>query len=432
MDPETQITTSGAPMEPPAVVQATAPSTISLLKPKAQRTIGDHLRNYVVELISICLWVYALLAILIYSPDRLLLGFVSAELSWIVNLKFVLIIVLVAAIWLWIGTRDIIFWFFYVVFYPLVLLFRFSYFVFKQDSWLLAFAIFNAIGSFFQNLKYRIIFSAIFFPAFLVALFATQRYYLLAALGVLTGLIVLTYFRAFVMALKPTVVFQIYSKFFKGIRKIAHTSFVLEAAIKTTPLELLDERQLAARTTNLQSSVLFNRACLFAAKKLRNYQKSEWKIVPAIFGLLSLVIFTVVGFSAIYLGMFKMFPAQFQTSVPISYFSFLYFSFNNFHFGSTPGIVSTGVVAQSFEILQGLVSFILVVIFATLLISHRAQKTSSELDEVIGKTEEEAASMEAFIQAEYGVPDIETAVEQLVKAKAGFVQAILWLTKGIV
>lgn len=418
----------GQPTEP----QAQKLPKLSLLKPKEERNAGDYLRNYVLEALAIFFWLYAITKIFIFDIDAWAVGSFFPDYLWVLNFKLILVLAIASLTWLWVGTRDIVVWFLYITFYPLVLLaIRLPIFIVKQKSWLLAFATLNAFASFFKNLKYSLIFATLFLASFAVTIFAQTGYSLPVAAGALIALVLITYAKAFVTAFKPSVVFQIYSKFFKGVRKLGHSSFSLDVEIRDLPVESMEPKQLEKWNTSLQMSVLFNRFCLFSAMRLRDYQKSDWRIIPSIFGLLHLIAFTVVTFSGVYYALFKWDPALFGFTQTPTFFTFLYFSFNNLIFSSTPELSPAMLLSQGTYMLQASLSFFAVVILATLYISHRAQRSSSELDDVVADIEAEADSMESFIQTEYKMPSITVAMEHLREAKSGLVQFIYWLSKGI-
>lgn len=404
---------------------------LSLLKTKEEMRFSDYLRNYSLELLAFSFWLYALNKIFIFNVDNWIVATFFPNYSWALDFKLICSLGLACIVWLCVGTRDVIVWVLYVALYPLVLLFiRLPYFIFKQQSWLLAFAVLNAVASFFKNLKYGLVFSTIFLVGFSVALFS-QTYFLYIAIIILVALVLVAYVKSFLSALKPTIIFQIYTKFFKGVRKWGNASFVLDDEIRTLAVEEMKPKQLDKWNANLQSSVLFNRVCLLTATRLREYQKSDWKMIPSILGLLWLIVFNVVSFSGIYFSLFKLANNLFVYSNEPTFFTFLYFSFNNLVLNSTPEFTPALMISQVAYMLQASLSFLLVVIIAAFYVSHRAQKASSELDEVIVAVEAEATSMESFIKDEYKIPTISIAMERLKTVQYGMIQFIFWLSKGI-
>lgn len=256
----------------------------------------------------------------------------------------------------------------------------------------------------------------------------------MAAAGVLVLLILTTYVKSFINAFKPSTIFQIYSKLFEllgNARNDGYSAFSVAEDLRHIPIDRMEEPQLEKWHTSLQQSVLFNRVCLFVAKKLRDYQRTEWRIIPSIFGILALISFTVISFAGVYYAFFKLDHGLFRYTEEPSWFTFIYFSFNTLVLNSTAEIVPAVPLSQATYMLQMLLSFLLVIILVTLFISHRAQKSTLELDEVISDVESQGRAMEAFIQNEFNIPSIQAAIDRLSDAKAGMVQIIYWLSKEI-
>jgi short subunit fatty acids transporter len=97
---------------------------------------------------------------------------------------------------------------------------------------------------------------------------------------------------------------------------------------------------------------------------------------------------------------------------------------------ATAEFAPTVPLSKTIYMLQTFLSFLLILILVTLVISHRAQKTSSELDEVIAAVEGQGRQMEMFVQNEFNMPSIQVAIDRLKEAKAGLVNIIYWLSKG--
>lgn len=405
---------------------------LSLFKTKEEKGAGDYLRNYTLEILAIFFWVYTIAKVFIFDIDSWVLGTYLPSYEWLLNFKLLYILALASVLWLWIGTRDAFVWFLYIIFYPFVILIKISLFIFKQESWLLAFAMINAVASFFTNLKYSLIFTTIFLAAFSIAALAQADYFLVSSITVLAILILVAYVKNFMSALRPTTIFRIYSKFFREIRKIGYSSsFALDVKIKNLPIEQLEPEQLEKWHTSLQTSVVYNRLCLFVATRLQDYQRSEWRIIPSIFGLLWLIVFTVVSFSGIYYSLFKIDTNLFKFTEEPTLFTFLYFSFNNLILNSTLEISPSMALSQSVYMSQAALSFLVIILMATLYISHRVQKSAREIDGVITEVEAEARGIEDFIQKEYKISDIETATKRLEEVKSGLIGFIYWLSKGI-
>jgi hypothetical protein len=175
-------------------------------------------------------------------------------------------------------------------------------------------------------------------------------------------------------------------------------------------------------------SVLFNRVCLFVAKKLKDYQSSGLNIVSYVITILSLFFTTVIIFCFLFYGLYKLDPTLFYVNNKHHLFYFLYFSFNNLFFNSIQEVNATGPLSQTFVMLENLLALLLVAIFIALFFSIRHQRHSDELNVVIENIKNEGDSMESFIKAEYKINNIDEAIAELEKLKSSFIKLIYQLT----
>lgn len=399
-----------------------------LFKAKKEKTLSDHTHNFALEFFAIFLWSYLLLKVFVFDVDVWLFQKILPEYVWLLNFKSIFILGLIAMSLIVFRNRYILIWFLYITFYPLVLLIKIPIFVFKQKSWTFAFTVANSLISFFKTFKRNFITTVFFLISFVAVLFFSNKILLIVAVVALLLLVLNAYIQKFLSALRPSGIFRGYTKIFKGIRKISKTSFELDEEIKNLPVESLGEKQLEKWTENLQISVLFNRLCLFTATKLRDYQKSEWRIVPSILNVIYLIIYSIISFSGVYFALFKINENFFSFSAEPSFFTFFYFSFNNIIFNATSGISASLPITKSIYMFQIFLMLILGLILVTLIISHRTQKYSQELDQIIEDVEKEAKSMEDHIQKEFGMENIQHAMTHLENLKSSLIKLIYGLS----
>src|SRR3989339_402391 len=328
--------------------------------------------------------------------------------------------------------KNFLTWFLYVLFYPAIILFwKIPYFIFRQKSWALAFAVLNSIISFFKSLKYTFFAFAFYIIASTIILFFHNELLTWVSLFIILIIIILTYIRRFIFIFKPTDIFQFYIKIFSTIRtwgkkpdKKGVSFFALDESLKTVTVIEMNETQLQLRSTKLQMSVLYNRICLFVGKKLREYQNSRLNIIYYIINLLSLLILTIFSFALIYSGLFKIDTSYFTYPNEPNFFTFIYYSFNSFIFNSINSLSAVHPISQVAWMIQTFLVFLLGVILVALLLSVKNDRHIEELNKVIKEVENEGKDMEAFIKDEYKIDSIVEALEELKKVQAAFVNFI--------
>lgn len=401
-------------------------------KPSKKLSITGYLEKITREIIAIGFWFYVFVKLFIFDMDQLVVNKFAPEYAWILNLKFFILIGIVAIVWLFTKNKHILIWFFYIIFYPVIVLFwKIPYFIFKQRSWVLAFALLNAVISFFKSIKFNFIAIAFFLISVVaILIFSSPMLLWLSVLAILTILLII-YIHQFSLVFRPSSIFQVHLKIFSGIRRRGTPSFALDDEIRNLPVEKLNEKQLEKWTTNLQMSVLFNRLCLFTAKKLQDYQKSGLNVVSYVVTLLLLVIITITAFGANFYGLYKIEGDFFNLAAEPTFFLFFYYSFNNLLFNSISEVVPVMTISQAAAMIESFFALFLVVILVSLLISVKSQRHSEELSKVIKKIEKEGESMEGFIREEYKLKSIGEAISELEKLKASLVNFIYQITKSI-
>lgn len=401
-------------------------------QPKKEKGVIDHALAVVREIVAISFWVYVLSKLFIFDIDLFLFEKYLPNYTWLLDFKFFILIGTLAVIWLITKNKHILLWTLYILCYPaIVLLWKMPFFVFKQKSWIFAFAVINAVISFFKSIKYNFIIAAFFLVSLAVIFGFSNQKLLWLAILLIFSILSIVYVHRFILVFKPSSIFQVHIKIFSGIRKHATTSFALEESIKNLPVESLDQKQLEKWTTNLQTSVLFNRVCLFAAKKLRDYQNSGLNVVSYVLTILLLIALTILSFSVINLGLYKIDSNFFEFSSAPSFFTFFYYSFNNLLFNSIREIIPISPISQTASMIESFFALFLVVIFVSLLLSVRSQKHSEELNEVIKEIEGQGVEMEGFIKDEYRINSIEDAMAELQKLKAGMAKFLYKITESI-
>lgn len=394
---------------------------------KTIEIISSFLRQFLVFIV----WVYFVTKLFIFDIDIYLVQKFFPGYIWVFNFKFVIIIILLTLSLIALR-KNFLTWLLYVLFYPAIILFwKIPYFILRQRSWALAFAILNSIISFFKSLKYTFFAFAFYITASTLILFFHNVLLTWVALLIILIIIIITHIRRFIFIFKPANIFQFYIKIFSTIRtwgtkpdKNGVSFFALDDGLKTIAVIEMNETQLQSWSTKLQMSVLYNRICLFIGKKLREYQNSRFNIIFYIVSLLSLIILTIFSFALIYSGLFKIEASYFAYSSEPNFFTFIYYSFNNFIFNSIDSLTATHPIPQTAWMIQAFLVFFIVVILVTLLLSVKNDRHIEELNQVIKEVEDEGKDMETFIKDEYKINSIVDALDELKKVQAAFVKFI--------
>lgn len=404
-------------------------------QPKKEKRTNNRFFSIIREIIALLFWVYIPIKLFVFDIDVFLVNKYLPKFVWLLNFKFFILIGTIAVFILVIKNKNFLPWFLYIFFYPIIILFwKIPLFVFKQKSWTFAFALINAGISFFKSIKYNFIIATLFLISFAIVFSSSNEKLLWLAIFTLFILILLTYVNRFIFVFKPSSIFQIYIKIFSVIKNYGikqPTLFALEESIKNLPIEDLNQDQIIKRTNNLQFSVLFNRICLFVGKKLKDYQSSGINVVSYTLSILLLIFLTIFSFGLINLGLFKISNEFFNFSTVPHFFTFFYYSFNNLIFNSIKEITPVMPIAQIVFMAEAFLAFFVGVIFVSLVLSIKSQRYAEELNKAIESIEAQGMGMEGFIKDEYKINNINDAMVELEKLKAGFLKFIYKITENL-
>lgn len=401
-------------------------------KTPAKNSLAQHFIQGIREILSIAFWFYVIMKVFVFDLDLYVVTNYFPEATWLIDYKFFILMGVLAVVWAVTKSKNILLWSAHILFYPLIVIFwKIPYFIFAQKSWNLAFAVMNSVISFFESFKYNFIISALLLCSIAILAASSNTYTLWSSVIILLAVLLTVYIQRFLSAFKPSSIFAAYISLFAGIRKHGTKAFALDSTLKGIPITTYDQSQWTKRSTNLQVSVLFNRVCLFSAKKLRDYQNSGFNVASGVVTTLILILLTVVCFAFITYALYKIDPHFYNAPIIPSFFTFIYYSFNNLLFNQIPEMVPASPYSQLLSMVESFFALLLVAVFTSIVLPIRSQRYSSELNETISRIKEEGDSMEVFIRDEYNLQNIEDALLELQRVKAQMVSVLYQISEGL-
>jgi hypothetical protein len=404
-------------------------TNIKKQKPKTWSSVVNFIIR---EIVSVLFWLYTISKIFVFDFDIFIINKYISNYAWLIKFKFFILIGVIATVWLLTKNKKILPWVLYVLLYPFILIFwRIPFFIFKQKSWILVFAVVNSVISLFRSIKYKFITSTVFLICTAIIFGFSNIVALWVAIITLLLLLFVIYINSLFVVIKPSSVFQVHKKLFPEIRKRGKNFFTLDETVKNITVENMDKGQLEKWTTTLQSSVLFNRVCLFSAKKLKDYQNSGLGVLSYVFSILSLIILTVFSFAVINYGIYKIDNSYFEFFKIPSFFTFVYFSFGNLVFNTIKELSPSMPISQALSMIESFFALFIGAILVSLFFSFKSQRYANELNEVIKSIEDQGSSMEGYIKDEYKFNNIYDAISELEKLKSGLVSFIYKITESL-
>ncbi len=386
------------------------------------------------DVFALLFWAFILIKLFVFDIDVYLVNKVSSKYVFLLDYKFIFFVGVLALIWIFTRSAKVLIFGLYVVFYPLIVLFwRVPVFIFKQKSWVLAFALLNFVISFFMSLKYNFIKVALYI-VFATLIFSFFNPFLLwASIIVISSILILTFVHRFILLIRPSEVFKAYKRILNRVETNENkfSSMSLDESIKNIPIEQLTETQLEKRRTSLHNSIITNRLFLFTANKLRDYQKSRLNFVSYILSVVSITIMTVLSFSLINFAMFKIDSSLFNYDKYPSFYTFFYYTFNDLLSNPIAELEPALPMTQIVAMLGTFFTFLIGAIFVGLIFSVRSQRYDEELTDIVKRINNHGEELETFIKEEYKIKSLEDALLEVEKMKGSFVKLIYKFTESI-
>jgi hypothetical protein len=165
------------------------------------------------DVFGVIAWSYFVTKLFFIDIDRLIIGHVSPELVWIVDLRFVAFICVLSIILVTLGKNKSLFLLFYIAAFPLiVVIWKIPFLLIKTKIWALGLAIINSILSIFTHLRYKIVVMSAYCLSMTLVLFSDTNVIIKTGMVILAAAIFSSYARAFASAFRAPRVFATYKK----------------------------------------------------------------------------------------------------------------------------------------------------------------------------------------------------------------------------
>ena len=398
--------------------------------PNQLPVFGRNLRR-ALDFIATALWLYAFVKLFVFDFDLYVVQTYAPNLLWLLQLRFIVLVGLAGLSFLLFKKTIVISSVFYIVLFPfIVLLWKLPVLIFRQKSWTLAFALANSLILFFTNIKQLAITIALFLVSATAILVSTNVYLVAASGGILLILTAISFVTSLISVFRRSNLPAIYALILNAWRESIVKKEPIDERIKIFSPDQLSTEDRKAWSSALETRVLFNRACLFIARRFRAYQQSRLNVASGVFTSLTLLTITVLSFAFINMAAFTLVPASYATHSAPTFFDFFHYSFKTFVFGSIKELEALAPFSEAINMVENFFALFLGIIFASLVISVRSQRHSEELDQVIRIIEKQGKTMELQIAKEYKIKTIDDALRELERASAGMIKFLYWLSNN--
>jgi hypothetical protein len=420
-----------------AVLSQSAASSVDGEEPAplvASGQKGNRWRFRILDGIASFVWLYAIIKLFVFDFDVYLVHQYLPGTQWILDLKFVFLVVVLAARaavvrrWWFLGELA------YLGFFPLIVMFwKIPRLLYKRRRAVVAFAVLDILTNLVRDYRFTLITSAVAMLA-AVAIFASSSTWLLLPAAGLWGVLLFIFFcRAIWRSLNP-------SRFIGGQvvlldRAVESKAFSklwwVNDELRNPEIAKFNSAQLTQFTSSMAMGVLVHRVMYWWAYQLDSYRRSPAPFLVNVLSYLRLFLVAVLAYALINFAIFRADPQAFRYAVTPSLFPFIHYAINVLIAGSADSLSAQSplaVIAADLAHLTGILFFL--TLLATILFSIRSTKQDEALRETVSVFRRRAREFdEKFTQQyEIGVAD---ALNRLSELGNGLVSVIVFFSSRV-
>jgi hypothetical protein len=249
---------------------------------------------------------------------------------------------------------------------------------------------------------------------------------------------------AFLAISAPVLTALLQSDFLRSLYTLEETTAKREETVETKRPLRSEERRSRVKTPKtskvnkdsktspqqkLAMSLLLNRALLFFATNLRDFQRRRAYLPHVLLGVIFTLLLTVIVFAFLHYGLWKNYPHEYSGAAGANFLDFLFLSMSLFHVNFTD-IAPDGTTAKIITFFEWIIAAIYTIMVMTLVVSSFNERYKEEIDLIVDRLHRASVEVEDHIKAEYKI-NVENALKTLREAPDAFASLILVLSGRI-
>ncbi len=383
------------------------------------------------ELCALSIWFYILCKLFVADIDVFLVQHLAPSLEWLLAYKALFFLGLLGLTLLAVRSWRSAWFVAFIAIYPLYVVFvRIPLILFRAGNWVVAVNVINTAAQFVLNVRYNVAAFATYAIAFTVAIASSDVISLQLAAIALVGCLLASFYRRTKAALSSDPLVRYYRAGIERIALGATVNIKPNAEISALPVSSLDEKQMAEYKNSLLAAVLYNRVCLFLARRMKDFYDSPFALASRAFSALAFWLSIVVTFGAVYVVLYKIEPFDFTASQTPSIFQFFRFSFSVAYFSSIPELSAASVLSQTLVMLEAFCTLATVTVSVGLLVNFKSQRANHDVDSLVTAFAKAASEADELVRLRFRFPSVDEAQAELQRLESGLMQVLLFLTRG--
>lgn len=397
--------------------------------PKSKKPIRILFR--LLDFVSILFWTYAIVRIFVIDVDRWLFVEFLPEYEWLVDYRILLFLALAVVFVIAFTKGEMALVLAYVAFFPLIILiWKLPKALFYTNDWRLGFAFVSASAHFFRSFRFHVVSTSMWVIGLVIGATVNDKALLVASIVMLLGICAISNIFRFVSLFTRSPLLTAFGKALGLMRNFIVDKHKKEFASRRSEVAFT-EPELDLWRSNLELSLLFNRAALYSARQFQTYQSSGLATVGATLTILRMFIGTVVTFSVVNWALYKFDSSTFIADSDTALFQFFYYSFNTMMFSDVANLTPATALSQSIRMIEIVFGFLLLGIFVTLIITLKSQRSTEETQSLVDLLRQQGSEMGEFIRTSFQFYSLEDALQELNKVPGALTKIMLYFSQRL-
>lgn len=406
-----------------------APSTQKRKRGAARRRQRRRRVVRTLDVLGSIVWIVSLIKLFVGDVDRLLISSFAPQLVWLLDMRWLLVLGLVALILILFRARTLGVAVAYIVGFPLVILFwKIPKLLIKRRSTLLVSSLAGVATGFLSRAKFFIVALAIACLSGTMILMGETPPVVLAGMGAML-LVVMWWLTVTAIDLLHT------SAFIKAQERVINWIFGFELIERFVTPEQPDALALKAWSVDDAKkfrdtagfALIARRALLFWASAVDQYRRGPAVVVLNALLVVLLLAQVIGAFAFLSYGVFVIDPTQFAFTVTPDAWTFVYYSTVGAYFGEISALVPVGGLAIAVKLLNGIIGSIgVLTIIGSTLMGFRATRSDSESNSAARALRRKADELESLSEQQFQM-SLQDLQQHLVAAGWGLIGVVTWL-----
>jgi hypothetical protein len=387
------------------------------------------------DVVGTIAWTYLILKVFFFDVDRELIDAAAPEQSWLIDLRFLMILGVIALAVIFLGSRRTLIGIAYVMFFPLIVIgWKVPRTIYRSKSWISLFAALHVVASVLTNFRYVLLATTFALFATAAILFTSSDLIVGLAMIVIAGILLFAMFRTLRLSARPASFISIQEAALDRFRQ--SDSLPQIAAVRedfrSAEIQRFTAQQQTEFLMTLQYAVLVQRLPLFWAYQLDQYRRSPAPVLFTGLAYAWLVIQTVVGLTLLNYGLYKIDATAYSFVDSPSLAVFARYAVSSLTGSEIGALQPESGMANALFLGATAFGVIFVIGFVVgLVLSFRQKSQDAALREMIDGFKAQSQVLESRLRAEYDVPSVEEAMKRLEELRAGLLGIITFFSSRI-